>query len=80
MAKVVHQFVAESQKGFVPHTFIADCTMMMNLVETYINEGDDESKKGIMVFLDMEKAFDRVSYDFLLKREGLAMGAYRGAS
>ena len=25
----------------------------------------------------MEKAFDRVSYDFLLKREGLAMGAYR---
>ena len=51
MAKVVHQFVAESQKGFVPHTFIADCTMMMNLVETYINEGDDESKKlGLWYF------------------------------
>jgi hypothetical protein len=66
MASVVHQFVAETQKGFVPHTFIADCTMLMNLVEAYINEGDDESKKGLMVFLDMEKAFDRVSYDFLM--------------
>ena len=30
----------------------------MNLIEAYINEGDDESKKGLMVFLDMEKAFD----------------------
>ena len=66
MASVVHQFVAETQKGFVPHTFIADCTMLMNLIEAYINEGDDESKKGLMVFLDMEKAFDRVSYDFLM--------------
>ena len=66
MNKVVHQFVAETQKGFVPHTFIADCTMMMNLIEAYLNEGDDESKKGLMVFLDMEKAFDRVSYDFVM--------------
>ena len=75
MNKVVHQFVAETQKGFVPHTFIADCTMMMNLIEAYLNEGDDESKKGLMIFLDMEKAFDRVSYDFIMSGlEALGFG------
>ena len=65
MASVVHEFVAEAQKGFVPHTFIADCSMLLNLIETYVND-DVETRKGIMVFLDMEKAFDRVSYDFLI--------------
>ena len=28
--------------------------------------GCGEQRKGIMLFLDMEKAFDRVSYDFTL--------------
>jgi hypothetical protein len=65
MASVVHEFVAEAQKGFVPHTFIADCSMLLNLIETYVND-DEEARKGILVFLDMEKAFDRVSYDFLV--------------
>ena len=37
----------------------------IKLVEAYTNE-DDTDRKGILLFLDMEKAFDRVSYDFTL--------------
>ena len=64
MQKVVHQFVDSQQKGFVPDTFIADATMMLHLVEAYINEEPME-REGMMIFLDMEKAFDRCSYKFI---------------
>jgi len=63
MCRVVHEFVAENQKGFVPHAFIAEATTMLGLIEAYINEEPLE-RKGILLFLDMEKAFDRVSYSF----------------
>ena len=66
MVKVVHEFVDECQKGFVPHTVIQDATMLLKLIEEYVND-DCLNRKALMVFLDMEKAFDRVSYDFLLK-------------
>ncbi len=33
MRDVVHQFVTNAQKGFVPKAFIAECTMLLNLVE-----------------------------------------------
>ena len=29
---VVHQFVTEAQKGFVPDVFIAECSMLLNLI------------------------------------------------
>ena len=64
MQKVVHLFVDEAQKGFVPDTFIADCTMLLNMIENAIND-DVDNNKGIFLFLDMEKAFDRVSYEYL---------------
>ena len=67
MKQVVHEFVSECQKGFVPHAFIAECTMLMNAVEAYINDEAHPERGGMMLFLDMEKAFDRVSYDFLLR-------------
>ena len=67
MKLVMHEFVSEAQKGFVPHAFIAECTMLMNLVETYINDDNHPERGGMMLFLDMEKAFDRVSYEFLAK-------------
>jgi len=64
MRQVVHEFISESQKGFMPRELIQDCTMLLHLTEAYINEEPDE-RKGIFVFFDMEKAFDRVSYKFL---------------
>ena len=38
--------------------------MLLNLIENYINEEPNE-RQGIFIMLDMEKAFDRVSYDFI---------------
>ena len=66
MREAVHEFVSETQKGFVPKAFIAECTMLLTLIENYINE-DADNREGLMIFLDMEKAFDRCSYEFLLK-------------
>ena len=65
MLTVVHEFVSECQKGFVPDTFIAEVSMLVNLIKAYVNE-EGTDRKGLMVFLDMEKAFDRVSYKFLM--------------
>ena len=67
MGRVVHQFVAETQKGFVPDTFIAEATMLTRMIEHYTNDERFPDRKGIMIFLDMEKAFDRVSYEFTKK-------------
>jgi hypothetical protein len=39
---------------------------MLRMVEAYVNE-EPEEREGIFLFLDMEKAFDRVSYDFTMK-------------
>jgi hypothetical protein len=66
MCGVVHEFVSEAQKGFVPHTFIAEATILLRNVEAYINE-EGMDRQGALLFLDMEKAFDRVSYEFLNK-------------
>ena len=63
MSTIVHQFVSEAQKGFVPGVFIAEATMLLKLIESHVND-EPEDRQGIFLFLDMEKAFDRVSYDF----------------
>jgi hypothetical protein len=65
MKTAVHEFVSKCQKRFVPDVFIAEAMALLKLVEAYTNE-DGENRKGILLFLDMEKAFDRVSYDFTL--------------
>ena len=33
---VVHEFVSPEQKGFVPDVSIAECSMMLTLIENYI--------------------------------------------
>eukprot|EP00966_Prymnesium_polylepis_P130454 3017243-Prymnesium_polylepis.1 len=40
--------------------------MLLRLIEAHINDKPLD-RKGILLFLDMEKAFDRVSYDFTMK-------------
>jgi len=66
MKQVVHEIISESQKGFMPRELIQDCTMLLHLTEAYINE-EPEERKGVFLFFDMEKAFDRVSYTFINK-------------
>ena len=75
MREVVHEFTSESQKGFVPHTFISESSTLLSLIESYINE-EPLDRKGLLLFLDMEKAFDRVSYDFTI--QGLQAIGFNG--
>ena len=64
MNETVVQFVSRFQNGFVPDAFIAENIMLLKLVQAYIEDGDEDA---FLVFLDMEKAFDRCSWDFLIK-------------
>ena len=50
LKKVVHEFVSPEQKGFVPDVFIAECSMMLTLIENYINE-EPQTRKGAFLFL-----------------------------
>ena len=40
--------------------------MLLKLIESYVND-EPENRGGIFLFSDMEKAFDRVSYEFINK-------------
>ena len=64
MKQTIHQIVSPTQKGFVPRELIQDCTLLMHIVESYINDEPLE-RQGLFLFFDMEKAFDRVSYKYL---------------
>ena len=66
MNKAVTQFVSDDQNGYLPNGFIAENIMRIQLIQQYIEEEDEEA---LFVFLDMEKAFERCSWDFLI--EGL---------
>ena len=63
MNEAVVQFVSDDQNGFVPNAFIAENTMRLKLIQAYIEDQDEEA---LFVFLDMEKAFDRCSWEFLI--------------
>ena len=73
MAEAVLQFVSACQTGFVPGAFIAENTMLLNLLQAVV---DDEDTEALFIFLDMEKAFDRVSWDYLhAALEAIGFGA-----
>ena len=61
---VVTQLIDPMQTGFVPGRFIAENSQFMRLLQAILDERDDP---GLFLFLDMEKAFDRVSWTYLLK-------------
>ena len=52
------------QTGFVPGRFIVENSQFMKLLQATLDEKDEP---GLLLFLDMEKAFDRVSWEFLLQ-------------
>eukprot|EP00965_Chrysotila_dentata_P147865 4881024-Pleurochrysis_carterae.AAC.1 len=58
------QFVSEQQIVFVPNTFIAEATMLIQMIQAHLDSNDDE---GPLVFLDLEKAFDMCSWMYLRK-------------
>jgi hypothetical protein len=59
--KVVHTFVSPQQLGFVPKRLIGEASHLLKLIQAYLDEVDEE---GIILALDWEKAFDRVSWRY----------------
>ena len=64
VAEAAVQFVSPCQTGFVPDAFIGENIMLLQLIQSYVEE---ENSDAIFLFLDMEKAFDWCSWDFLLE-------------
>jgi hypothetical protein len=62
MNKAVLQIVSPQQNGFVPGGFLPENIMLLKLIQAYI---EDEDSDAYFVFLDMEKAFDRCSWEYL---------------
>eukprot|EP00965_Chrysotila_dentata_P017140 569119-Pleurochrysis_carterae.AAC.2 len=56
------QFVSDGQIGFVPSTFIAESTTLINMIQVHLDRAHEE---GLLVLLDLEKAFDRCSWKYL---------------
>eukprot|EP00962_Isochrysis_galbana_P010757 scaffold2991_cov120-Isochrysis_galbana.AAC.4 len=74
MKKTVNNFVSKEQLGFVPKRLIGEATHLLKLVQAYLEE---EGREGLLLALDWEKAFDRVSWDYYhLALEALEFGPY----
>ena len=64
MNAAVLQFVSPQQTGFVPNAFIAENIMLLKLIQAHVEDQDGEA---LFLFLDMEKAFDKCSWEYLKK-------------
>ena len=64
MNEAVPQFVSDPQTGFVPDSFLPENTMLLNLIQAW---AEDEEEELYFLFLDMEKAFDRCSWEFMFE-------------
>ena len=61
---IVTQFVSSAQIGFMPRTLIGEASMFLNLLKAHLDSVDEG---GLLCFLDLEKAFDKVSWAYLHK-------------
>ena len=74
LKQVCEATISAPQKGFVPGRQITDLTRQMYLLQDYV---ESQNQEALMVMLDMEKAFDRCSWDFMLKSmEAAGVGYY----
>ena len=64
MLRIITQCISDNQIGFMPRTFLAESTMLVKLIQAHLDTIDEG---GLLVFLDLEKACDRVSWDFMEK-------------
>ena len=64
MRKVIGNVVCKENTGFAPQRFISENSHQMKIMQQYL---EDNNEDGMFVFLDLEKAFDRVSWDYMKK-------------
>ena len=64
LKKVMDSIISHQQKGFVPHHLITSQTRLTKLLQAYLDETDEA---GLIIFLDMEKAFDSCSHEYLVE-------------
>ena len=64
LQKVINNIVSEDQSGYIKGRFIGENIRTVLDVIEYCSQ---RTKSGILLFLDFEKAFDTVSWDFLFK-------------
>ena len=62
MKNAVDEIISPNQLGFVPKRVITEASHLTKLIQAYLDETDEE---GLLIALDMEKAFDRCSWDYL---------------
>ena len=65
LKKVCEAAISGPQKGFVTGRQITDLLHQVYLMQEYVDTYD---KAALLVLLDMEKAFDRFSWEFLKKQ------------
>ena len=66
MSKVIAflpSIISPCQTGYVQDRYIGEA---VRLIEDVMNSADEEQIPGLILFLDFEKAFDSIDWDFLL--------------
>ena len=59
---VCESFVSRPQVGFVPERAIGKATLLLKLIQAYLDETEEE---GLILALGWEKFFDRCSWDYV---------------
>ena len=62
MTSAMDEIISSPQLGFVPGRVITEATHLVKLAQAL---ADEEDADGLLVAADWEKAFDRVSWDYL---------------
>jgi hypothetical protein len=59
---VIHNLINTDQTGFIPGRFIGENNM---LLQSILSHYAKNNKSACLIFLDFEKAFDRISHTFM---------------
>ena len=64
--EVINEIIGTDQNGFVPNRFIGENNMLLHEIiqhmQQLIDDEEDGSDEAYLLFLDFEKAFDRVDH------------------
>lgn len=63
LKSTLHQTIAPNQSAFVKGRQITDAILVANEI---VDHWTNNNSKGVVIKLDLEKAFDKISWDFIL--------------